>query len=86
MALSEEKKIEVYEGRYEDLKRRYALALVRGDRLGEENKNLREENLSLRIIQRAALFYCEAASEGLPAAKRDSLFEDLVQALSWRRS
>lgn len=59
----------------------YASAVVRGDILAAKNKDLIKENKSLKIIERAALLYCEAASEGLPAAKLDKLFLQLVTAL-----
>lgn len=77
--------IQVNEASYEDLKHRYYISLVRGDRLGEENKRLKEHNEALRIIEHCALCYCEAASEGLPAPKLDKLFTALVAALGWRR-
>lgn len=77
--------IQVNEAAYEDLKNRYYVWLVRGDRLGEENKRLKEHNEALRIIEHCALIYCEAASEGLPTPKLDKLFTDLVDALGWRR-
>lgn len=69
----------------EEYKRKYQTMKVRGDRLGEENKRLKEQNEALRVVESAALHYCEAASEGLPAARLDALFHELVEALSWRR-
>lgn len=67
------------------IKKRYASALVRGDYLAEENQRLKKENKLLRLVDNAALTYCEAASEGLPYAKLDALFGNLVSALRWRR-
>lgn len=72
------------EGWYDAFKKTqsfYLSAVVRGDNAIEKNKELRKDNKSLRSIERAALLYCEAASEGLPAAKLDKLFLQLVEAL-----
>ena len=84
--MSARRKIEVWEDLHNELRQRYASACVRGDMLAEENKRLKAENESLRVVDRAALRYCEAASEGLPGERLDALFRDLVDALGWMRA
>jgi len=68
-----------------ELRRRAETAWIRGDYLAEENERLKKEGVSLRMVEKAALSYCEAASEGLPAAKLGELFRELIGALGWRR-